>query len=422
MSSIVIYIKKDERSSDDADVSDVDAVSFEDDPPRLSDADVEARFLDYHLKGLRVHTLLKTLKIDNVRGQRLLNQFQFRMSEKRIESDAKSLPSSPVPTTGTVAAEGELDVVVISSSDSQTDVASVDSDHHHQQQQQQQQQQHSSSAAKVNTRFSCKMCNRIFPQKFLLANHRRHCPGRMPFACKLCPDRFKQKNHFSNHMRTEHNGYGVDLPFACDFCERSFSFNSGLVKHLKTHSEAKPYACRVCRRKFTNVSDRTAHECTHSVKKPHVCKRCHKHFKSSRRLKYHNSVHCTDKKKSSKKRKRKNNLNTLMCKTCDQEFVSRNLLVRHQLNEHNTEEKPLFPCTTCDKKFRYNCNLAGHQRFCTSVTNQLDEENSALVKKSKIIFFWWRRRRRRRGRTTNNRAIYYFFFQITAACFSESVI
>ena len=99
--------------------------------------------------------------------------------------------------------------------------------------------------------YKCTICEKRFPTKFDLLQHRYHehtKVGKVLYFCKICPlTKFKKieflKNHFQNthknHPFTKHQWSYV---YECEICVKTFEEHQQLRKHFIQHSDPVPPA------------------------------------------------------------------------------------------------------------------------------------------------------------------------------------
>ena len=121
-------------------------------------------------------------------------------------------------------------------------------------------------------KFECKICNKAFINKQVLAHHINSHLGEKPFQCRFCDQRFGQLNSRINHERL----HTKEKPYKCEICPASFTQKTSLVQHRRTHSGEKPYECDLCAAKFSQPGSLKLHRNTHlsAGEKPYRCERC----------------------------------------------------------------------------------------------------------------------------------------------------
>ncbi|XP_057703451.1 zinc finger protein 436-like [Corythoichthys intestinalis] len=139
--------------------------------------------------------------------------------------------------------------------------------------------------------FACTLCDKEFPRKGHLENHKRTHTGEKPFVCTYCGKRFNEKGNLNKHART-HSG---EKPFACTLCNKGFSQKHLLANHARTHTGEKPFTCSLCDKRFSQKNNLNRHARIHSGEKPFVCTCCGERFCQKRSLNRHVRTHTGEK-------------------------------------------------------------------------------------------------------------------------------
>ncbi|KAM4030851.1 uncharacterized protein ACNLHF_018441 [Anomaloglossus baeobatrachus] len=161
------------------------------------------------------------------------------------------------------------------------------------------------------------------------------------FSCLQCGKCFKRKSNLFEHQRS-HSG---EKPFSCSECGKCFATSSKLVIHQRTHTGEKPYSCSECGKCFTEKSYLISHERSHTGEKPYSCSECGTCFSRQSNLIRHEKSHRGEK--------------PFSCSECGNCFIQKSDLVTHQ--RIHTGEKP-FLCTDCGQRFSRKYSLLTHQR------------------------------------------------------------
>jgi len=204
----------------------------------------------------------------------------------------------------------------------------------------------------------------------------------------------------------------------CKICWKVFVNKYSLDRHYRMHAGEKPYACNICGRTFTQKSHMEKHEATHALQQlrylaKHECRECGKMFQSTTNLRKHEEAHLRNEKKelenADKNAAKSENSNlqlipplrsfaltppkirekTIECRVCGKKYSSKNSLSNHMkihdeskahkcdvcwklfptkssLETHyrvHTGEKP-FQCVPCGKRFSRKSHLQIHQDNC----------------------------------------------------------
>ncbi|XP_038245242.1 zinc finger protein 135-like isoform X2 [Dermochelys coriacea] len=216
-----------------------------------------------------------------------------------------------------------------------------------------------------------------------LARCQRAPSSEKPFPCGLCGQWFRRRSHLSDHVRT-HTG---EKPFPCHLCPKSFSRRSTLNKHQETHTRPGLHTTR----------DREpVHKlpcCSHPAAKPYPCRRCHKSFSTRAYAQRHERAHIGE--------------GLDLPGMGDRSFRRQTCTVKHESGPRGEEpcwphgqgngvwsqplafkeERPfpgasilggapehlpapakdkLYPCSLCEKSFRWPSTLSKHQSSHTA--------------------------------------------------------
>ncbi|GIX76039.1 protein bric-a-brac 1 [Caerostris extrusa] len=166
------------------------------------------------------------------------------------------------------------------------------------------------------------------------------------YRCCTCNLLVASKGHLNIHMRT-HTG---ERPFTCHLCGKTTIRQHDLQLHMRTHTGIKPYACPICGMKFNNSSNYRRH-----YKRLHptaervvqVCKICQEQFDSKELLNGHLfNQHSIQ--------------NSHVCVICQKSY-KRHYDLKTHLRVHS-KEKP-YSCKQCFKRFSYRSNQLRHIRI-----------------------------------------------------------
>lgn len=84
-----------------------------------------------------------------------------------------------------------------------------------------------------------------------------HRPYRWPHVCRVCNKVFNDKWHLQRHQRI-HTGH---RPYVCKVCGKPFNDRWHMMRHERVHTGEKPYVCNVCERAFAEKSSLHMHKC-----------------------------------------------------------------------------------------------------------------------------------------------------------------
>lgn len=93
---------------------------------------------------------------------------------------------------------------------------------------------------RVDSRFSCSMCSKIFSIKQHLTRHVNFDHSNSPrFTCDICRKDFLRKDSLDRHMKL--HASKSQREYACPICQRPFSRKENMVRHLKTHKGSQQW-------------------------------------------------------------------------------------------------------------------------------------------------------------------------------------
>ncbi|KAM7342757.1 transcription factor grauzone-like isoform 2-T2 [Cochliomyia hominivorax] len=77
--------------------------------------------------------------------------------------------------------------------------------------------------------YKCSECNKDYPNRRALTNHKRYVHSNLTFRCEECDKTFKKAISLREHM-TQHTG---ETLYSCPFCTRTFNSNANMHAHKK---------------------------------------------------------------------------------------------------------------------------------------------------------------------------------------------
>ena len=91
----------------------------------------------------------------------------------------------------------------------------------------------------------CKVCLKIFSDKYKLKNHMGiHEPT---FICYICNKQLSCGQTLKKHIEEFHNTEESNAAYKCDICKMECSNKRNLTEHIKTHTQPKEILkCRLC--------------------------------------------------------------------------------------------------------------------------------------------------------------------------------
>lgn len=162
------------------------------------------------------------------------------------------------------------------------------------------------------------------------------------FKCELCLMGFNYEKSYKTHNKRKHSQNLGD--YNCPVCKTVLANVESFTAHYKRH--LRRYECLECGkrtmdRKFIMQHYETIHE---GKVKEYKCDICGKLSNTIDAHRYHKGTH--------KQR--------AACEECNKTFSHRAGLMNHRLAVHKRNKG--YPCTLCDKKFRWKGSLSKHMR------------------------------------------------------------
>lgn len=151
------------------------------------------------------------------------------------------------------------------------------------------------NAKSEKSKYKCKVCQGMFPDKSLLVTH--SCAGRPTpriFKCKTCPKEFLYMCKLVQHEKI----HVMDKPYKCDVCYCSFAHACHLGRHMMTHSASANTKCIVCSKVFKNSDQLQKHKLIHNGERVFKCDLCPQTFTDLSQLTTHLNGHADDQKVS----------------------------------------------------------------------------------------------------------------------------
>jgi len=184
------------------------------------------------------------------------------------------------------------------------------------------------------------------------------------YNCNLCNSIITKCNIF-RHIQNVHDIFEdgeAPKQMLCSFCGKVFRDKWTRDLHEDTkHKKIYRYNCSICGKGYLNNRELNEHILKHSVDKPFQCSDCGQQFSHSESLRYHvNAKVCS--------RYNVSGITSLMCPTCDKEFLKPEKLKIHLLRSSlctlDNKKKP-FACQHCEKSFMSEKYLEIHMRSHT---------------------------------------------------------
>ena len=164
------------------------------------------------------------------------------------------------------------------------------------------------------------------------------------YSCKICQGIFPSLSHLKKHRKEAHV---IPKPFHCPYCTKCFSKKKLLKIHSRFHSDPYPFHCKFCTHKYTLKTQLKAHvKLHHSLdkEKKYTCTRCHQKFLYKAGLESHlNSQNqCQE---------------LVRCSVCPQKFPDKRLL-----EEHFRSHDPANQCNQCAMRCKNKVELEIHKQ------------------------------------------------------------
>uniref|UniRef100_A0A3Q1HU50 C2H2-type domain-containing protein n=1 Tax=Acanthochromis polyacanthus TaxID=80966 RepID=A0A3Q1HU50_9TELE len=156
--------------------------------------------------------------------------------------------------------------------------------------------------------FSCSVCNKRFMQKGNLKYHMIVHSGERPYSCSVCSRTFRWPAQVKAHkcklsercqkqpkkslscskcaetfpdrllLAAHKKVHQEKKLLSCSVCGMQARFRSQLQVHMRKHTGEKPYSCTICGKKFSQVGITKQHMLVHAKEKPFSCTDCGKRF------------------------------------------------------------------------------------------------------------------------------------------------
>ena len=136
--------------------------------------------------------------------------------------------------------------------------------------------------------------------------NRHHKNNHPPVICTVCKKVFSTPNTLDRHM------YKHRSTLECQYCDEKFAFQSELELHLVVHENEPSFFCKSCTRSFMRVGDLREHEESHTG----------------------NIHYCT-------------------VKGCDFSATLKRYVRTHLKTTHAEKNTLPYPCSKCDRKFKF---------------------------------------------------------------------
>ncbi|XP_030760246.1 gastrula zinc finger protein XlCGF26.1-like isoform X5 [Sitophilus oryzae] len=220
--------------------------------------------------------------------------------------------------------------------------------------------------------FPCTLCEKKYSTKGYLQSHfiNKHSDSRpkeaeqMVFRCAICGFRTLRSTSLRSHKKI-HMAPEERQLFACTHCDKTYKSGHFLRRHFEENHvdgrsqvvEKKVYKCAICFFETLHKASLRDHKNTHLAPEERqlfACAHCDKKYTSKQNLRHHieeNHIH------SRSKAARKN---IHKCSTCGYQTPYSTHLQRHQKIHLAPDERQLFACAHCDKKYTEKQRLKVH--------------------------------------------------------------
>uniref|UniRef100_A0A3P8TL65 C2H2-type domain-containing protein n=1 Tax=Amphiprion percula TaxID=161767 RepID=A0A3P8TL65_AMPPE len=145
--------------------------------------------------------------------------------------------------------------------------------------------------------FSCSVCNKRFMQKGNLKYHMIVHSAERPYSCNVCSRTFRWPAQVKAHKckLSERCRKQPKKSLSCSKCAETFPDRLLLAAHKKVHQEKKLLSCSVCGLQARFRSQLQIHMRKHTGEKPYSCTTCGKRFSQIGITKQHMLVHAKEK-------------------------------------------------------------------------------------------------------------------------------
>ncbi|XP_035790768.1 zinc finger protein 836-like [Anopheles albimanus] len=188
----------------------------------------------------------------------------------------------------------------------------------------------------------CGICGALV---FNMVDHLRSHTKENLLKCPHCPVQMANGANLLRHVHTVHEKIVIK---SCEPCGKGFTTNNAYKSHMRTHHNiGEQYQCEICLKMFNHASNRRDHiQRMHTKESKYECQICQKKFKHKNGLRDHGRVHSTN--------------TPYACSHCPKRFKSSFAKKTHELTHSGIQ----FPCTLCNKVYRYKSLLSMHYRKC----------------------------------------------------------
>ena len=139
--------------------------------------------------------------------------------------------------------------------------------------------------------YHCDLCPASFTQSNSLKSHRQIHTGDKPiFQCDFCATTCGRKTDLRLHVQKQHTSAEN---IHCKICNKGFPDRHSLKEHRKIHDGQKCFKCELCPYASTSQRHLETHLLLHTDEKPFNCNTCDQAFRQRQLLKRHQNVYHT---------------------------------------------------------------------------------------------------------------------------------
>ncbi|XP_073829582.1 uncharacterized protein [Musca autumnalis] len=226
-----------------------------------------------------------------------------------------------------------------------------------------------------NQEFYVSCCERKFRHRTQIYEHIRFHLDPMAFKCEVCGKCCRNTENLKKHKISKHTAEGKKRLYECEICQKRFPSKWVLKNHKEIHKTGSDYVCK-CGKGFATEERLRVHEKrNHNAER--VCEQCGKTAPNGYILRQHILEHHQGIKKpkwpcdicnaelsshTNLKRHKQSAHNdgstVYICGECGKTSVSEQALQKHKHYAHSIKAK--FKCSLCDKAFKMPIQLREH--------------------------------------------------------------
>ncbi|XP_055314011.1 zinc finger protein 729-like [Sitodiplosis mosellana] len=224
--------------------------------------------------------------------------------------------------------------------------------------------------------FRCEVCKESLPSRYRLKQHNDWHSNK--YYCHTCKKSFKVGNLLRDHLEMhKYRNHEIQGNFICDVCDKRFPNRNNLNNHRKIHDLKHDQICEFCAKKFKTKTKLKLHQEKHldvapKTKPKFQCDICKGWYTSKGILKAHKMKHDAEPQKCSQCDKitpnphaleqhiRRNHSDTILnCHLCEKSFKLPASLRDHIATHLNNKS---HKCTYCDMTFVWRQNMYKHRK------------------------------------------------------------